>query len=211
QRARLAGVRRLSRQRPRRLRYLLRRRLRRAPAAVRLEFPSQAVYGRHACVTKCNETGSNGCPYCTGVGHLHWQGLPGKGQTAALHAAHRRIRQHLVQPADVRAHGPAGESPVEGHRRPAARETDSAAEGLPLTQFSKEVRQLSQAMLDYHAAEQAKRTEARILRQRQVLHAVPVTQVDYTWRGRTAPCGSMATNKSASVPIWRAPAAPCCK
>uniref|UniRef100_A0A1I8F9N5 Protein SSUH2 homolog n=1 Tax=Macrostomum lignano TaxID=282301 RepID=A0A1I8F9N5_9PLAT len=138
------------------------------PGSRRLEFPSQAVYGRHAC-HECNETGEYGCPYCTGVGHLHCKACLGKGKL-------QRYMQLTVRSI-----------------------------------FSKEVRQLSQAMLDYHA-EQAKRTEARILRApAQVLHAVPVTQVDYTWRGRNGTLWIYGNEQKCFCPIWRAPAAPCCK
>ncbi|PAA93084.1 hypothetical protein BOX15_Mlig002784g1 [Macrostomum lignano] len=151
------------------------------PGSRRLEFPSQAVYGRHAC-HECNETGEYGCPYCTGVGHLHCKACLGKGKLQRYMQLTVRFdsissNQLMCERMDLL------ESRLSKVTGVLLHETDSAAEGLPLTQFSKEVRQLSQAMLDYHA-EQAKRTEARILRQRQVLHAVPVTQVDYTWRGR---------------------------
>uniref|UniRef100_A0A1I8F9C2 B box-type domain-containing protein n=1 Tax=Macrostomum lignano TaxID=282301 RepID=A0A1I8F9C2_9PLAT len=164
---------------------------------------------RPARVSRMQRDREYGCPYCTGVGHLHCKACLGKGKLQRYMQLTVRFdsissNQLMCERMDLL------ESRLSKVTGVLLHETDSAAEGLPLTQFSKEVRQLSQAMLDYHA-EQAKRTEARILRQRQVLHAVPVTQVDYTWRGRNGTLWIYGNEQKCFCPIWRAPAAPCCK
>ncbi|PAA84674.1 hypothetical protein BOX15_Mlig012812g2 [Macrostomum lignano] len=139
---------------------------------------------KHSPCYYCATDGTTRCPFCEGTGRRRCSDCKG----------HRTLRRYLL--VNVRFNNVSSSqivcdrtdlleerlSRVTGHL---ILETEEL-QGRPLADFPQlAVQQMSERMLEEHRC-QVQASGARVIRQRQRVYLVPVTEVGFSWRGRTA-------------------------